>query len=146
MSQHLEHAQEQQFLTLADEQKTAQIFWSSAILIFSFIAVLGMSFIIPYFGVAFFLLISLVQGFYEVILGDYVNKHVESSHRATMLSINNIFDNMGIFLIFPILGYLNRVYNISISLFSLSIFLLISSLILIIFYKNNNSKKDLRKT
>jgi len=136
MSQHLEHAQEQQFLTLADEQKTAQIFWSSAILIFSFIAVLGMSFIIPYF----------VQGFYEVILGDYVNKHVETSHRATMLSINNIFDNMGIFLIFPILGYLNRVYNISISLFSLSIFLLISSLILIIFYKNNNSKKDLRKT
>ena len=107
----------------------------TTILIFT--SVFLMSFIIPYIGLLFFLVIAFVQGFYEVIIGDYVNRHVESSHRATMLSINNMFDNIGITLLFPLIGYFNKVYSLKISLFSFSIFILICCLLLIFYYKSN---------
>lgn len=102
-----------------------------------FVAVFLLSFIAPYIGLLFFLVIAFVQGFYEVIIGDYVNRHVESSHRATMLSINNMFDNIGITLLFPLIGYINKAYSLKISMFSFSIFVLVCSLLLIIYYKNN---------
>src|SRR3989344_1852202 len=111
-----------------------------AILIF--ISIFLMSFIAPYIGLLFFLIIAFVQGFYEVIIGDYVNRHVESSHRATMLSINNMFDNIGITLLFPLIGYLNKAYSLKISLLSFSIFILVCSLFIIFYYKNNHNHKE----
>ncbi len=107
-----------------------------------FISLFLMSFVAPYVGLLFFLIIAWVQGFYEVIIGDYVNHHIESSHRATMLSINNMFDNMGITLLFPLIGYFNKVYGLKISLFLFSIFILICSSFIIFCYKNNHSKKE----
>src|SRR3989344_738643 len=107
-----------------------------------FISIFLMSFIAPYIGLLFFLIIAFVQGFYEVIIGDYVNRHVESSHRATMLSINNMFDNIGITLLFPLIGYLNKAYSLKISLLSFSIFILVCSLFIIFYYKNNHNHKE----
>ncbi len=112
------------------------------ITILTFISVFLLSFVIPYFGLLFFLIISFIQGFYEVIIGDYVNKQVESSHRATMLSINNMFDNIGITLLFPIIGYMSKDYSFKVSLIFLSIFVFICSLLLIFYYKNNKKTKD----
>lgn len=111
------------------------------ITILIFVSVFLMSFVIPYIGLLFFFFMMLVQGFYEVIIGDYVNRHVESSHRATMLSINNMFDNIGITLLFPLIGYTNKLYGMKVSLLSFSIFILICCIILIVFYKDSNGSR-----
>jgi MFS family permease len=107
------------------------------ITILTFFSILLLSFVIPYAGLLFFLIIAFVQGFYEVIIGDYVNRHAGSSHRATMLSINNMFDNIGITLLFPLIGHINKAYNLKTSLFTFSIFVLICSLFILLYYKNN---------
>ncbi len=99
-----------------------------------------MSFLFPYFGLIFFFGIALVQGFYEVIISDYVNHHIKSSHRATMLSINNMFDNIGIFILFPLIGLSNKIYGLKTSLFYFTIFVFLCSLVIIFFYKNGKKK------
>lgn len=114
------------------ERKTIYI-----ITILTFVSIFLSSFVFPYIGILFFFIIAFVQGYYEVITGDYVNRHVESSHRATMLSINNMFDNIGIALLFPLIGYLGEEYNMKLSLFGFSIFILICSIIIIFAYKKN---------
>lgn len=68
-------------------------------------AVFGMSLMINYIGVVFYWLICFMAGFFEVLINHYTNKHIETSHRATMLSVKNFFDNLAIFLFFPLLGY-----------------------------------------
>jgi len=57
-----------------------------------------------YIGAVFYLLIGIASGFFNVIINHYMNKHIESSHRATMLSIRNMFGNAAVFMVFPFLG------------------------------------------
>lgn len=109
------------------------------ITVLTFLSVFLMSFLMPYIGILFFLVLSLVQGFYKVIIGDYVNRHVESSHRATMLSINNMFDNIGITFLFPLIGFYNKTSGLGQTLFWFSIFILMCCFILILFYKNGTN-------
>ena len=112
------------------ERKTLLI-----IQVVAFVSVLLMSLVIPYYGVLFYLLLTFMQGFYEVIIVDYTNRHVKTSHRATMLSINNMFDNIGIFLLFPVLGYLIKSYSMGFSLMFLGIFLFVCFVVSVIWYK-----------
>jgi MFS family permease len=70
------------------------------------IGIFAMSLMIPIWGYLFYLLIPFVSGFSGVVLGDYANKHIDSSHRATILSMQNIFSSLGIFLLFPFIGNL----------------------------------------
>jgi MFS family permease len=123
------------------EKKFGEKLSLSIIQIISFVSVLLMSFVIPYYGVLFYLLLTFMQGFYEVIIVDYTNRHVKTSHRATMLSINNMFDNIGIFLLFPVLGYLIKSYSMGFSLMFLGIFLFACFVVSIIWYKNIQRSK-----
>ncbi|MBI3334433.1 MFS transporter [Candidatus Pacearchaeota archaeon] len=75
------------------------------------ISVALLALMLPYWGALFFLGVSLVQGFFGIVTGDYVNRHITTSHRATMISINNMFDNIGIAVLFPLLGYAIKVYS-----------------------------------
>jgi hypothetical protein len=104
-------------------------------------AIGGMSFMFPYWGLLFFFIIPIVQGFFEVIMGDYVNHHVKTSHRATMLSINNMSDNIGITILFPILGILMKNYSMGLAMLCLSGFLLVYFLISDIYYKKISKNK-----
>jgi len=98
------------------------------------ISILLMAITTPYLGLVFFALLFFTQGFYEVIIGDYVNRHVKTSHRATMLSINNMFDNIGVFIAFPILGYSIGKIGMSQSILYFGIILGILLLVISIFY------------
>jgi len=102
--------------------------------VFITLSILLMALIIPYYGIIFFLIIPLTQGFYEVVLGDYVNRHISTSHRATMLSINNMFDNIGIFILFPIIGYLIKFYSLSFSYLTFGIFLVPCFILSFLYY------------
>lgn len=99
------------------------------------IAVLLSALLIPYISVLFFFIIAIVQGFYEVIISDYINQESKTDTRATMLSINNMFSNIGIFLIFPLLGIIQDQISFASSLVFLSILILVALLVLIIKYK-----------
>ena len=73
--------------------------------------VLLSSLMIPYVGFLFYLLFAVVNGFSPVVTRDYFNKHVKTSHRATMISIRRLFENVGVFLFFPILGQITKTYS-----------------------------------
>ncbi|HLC58678.1 MAG TPA: MFS transporter [Candidatus Nanoarchaeia archaeon] len=97
------------------------------------VATFFISLMIPKFGILFFLLISLTFGFYSVITGDYVNRHAKTSHRTTMLSINNMFTNIGIFFLLPLLGYSIKSFGMSKSFFFLFILICFYLLVLFLF-------------
>ena len=102
------------------------------------LALIFMSFMFKYFGVTFYLIITLTSGFFSVIINHYTNKHIETSHRATMLSIKNFFSNFGIFLIFPIVGKIESSYNLGFSLKCLAAFLIIYFIIFAIYNLRKN--------
>ncbi|MFT4260857.1 MAG: MFS transporter [Candidatus Woesearchaeota archaeon] len=108
------------------------IIYSASLL---FLAVLLSAFLFYYIGVIFLFIVAFVSGFYHVLIGDYVNKHVTTSTRATMLSVNNMFSNIGVFLIFPAIGFLGEEISFSFSLFFLSALIFICLTLLIYFYK-----------
>ncbi|MBD3208851.1 hypothetical protein GF367_00335, partial [Candidatus Woesearchaeota archaeon] len=68
------------------------------------VGILLLSLSLPYVGVLFYLFIALSSGFLAVVLDNYVNKHIEAGHRATMMSINNLFASLGIAVLFPVTG------------------------------------------
>lgn len=98
------------------------------------LSVLLMTLMLPYFGVLFFLLISLISGFSGVVESDYVNKRVKSKNRATMLSINNMFASIGITALFPTLGYIIGLYSMATAYLLLGAFYLIYFVILAIVF------------
>lgn len=95
-----------------------------------------MSLVLPWWGLLFYFLIPLTQGFYEVTLEDYVNKHIETSHRATMLSINNMFKNAGTTVLFPLLGIGIKLYSMNVAFLTFGAFLAVYFIVLFIFSRN----------
>ncbi|NQZ85263.1 MAG: MFS transporter [Nanoarchaeales archaeon] len=81
-----------------------------------FISLVFMTFLFPIFGFIPYFIFLFLFGFYNVVVNHYVNEHIETSHRATMLSIKNMFANVGMFLLFPVFGYFNQNHDISVSL------------------------------
>ncbi|RJQ17191.1 MFS transporter [Candidatus Woesearchaeota archaeon] len=89
------------------------------------VATLLMGLTIGYIGVLFIFMLQLTEGFYTVIINDYVNTHAPTSHRATMLSINNMFDNIGIFILLPLLGFSIKAYSLGTAFIFLGILVLV---------------------
>ncbi len=85
-----------------------------------------MMFLFPYFGVLAYIIIPFVSGFGSVFINNYMNMRVSEKHRATMLSIRSMFDNLGVFLVFPIAGKLAES--------SLSYAYLLLGLLLVLFF------------
>lgn len=94
-----------------------------------------MSLMINYFGVIFYLLIPLAAGFFGVLINHYMNRHIETSHRATMLSIKNLADNIGIFILFPAVGYMTKISSMQMSLSMFGIIFVIYAVILFLYSK-----------
>ena len=69
------------------------------------LSVFLMMLLVRYVGAVFYLLIPLLSGVFGVVVNHYMNCHVNETHRATMLSIRNMFDNLGVFILFPMVGF-----------------------------------------
>lgn len=69
------------------------------------LGILLLSLTLPYVGIVFYLLIAFIEGFMIVVIDNYMNKHIETSHRSTLLSIKNMFANFAVVLLFPLIGY-----------------------------------------
>lgn len=99
----------------------------------SFLTLILFSFMSPYIGVIFYFFISAIQGFYEVTINHYVNEKINSEHRATMLSINNFFVHAGIFVLFPLFGFITQRSEMNYAFLSLAAIFLIYNVILYLF-------------
>jgi len=98
--------------------------------LFSIVTVFLFSITIPYLGILFYFMISFIWGFYLVLINDYINKSIKTSHRATMISIKNFFNNLGVFILFPLIGYLIATQSMSFA-FSILGFIVLGGFILI---------------
>lgn len=98
------------------------------------------SLMINYFGFVFYLIIPVTSGFLNVVLNDHINKHIESSHRATVLSIKGMFEDLSIFILFPILGYLTKYKSMGFSFLILCIIILVYFILLYFYERRLKSK------
>lgn len=99
------------------------------------IAILLMATMANYVGVLFYYIIPFVAAFSTIIINDYTNKHIQMEHRATILSIKNFFGELGIFIIFPLVGYFIKTDSMSASFRYLGIFFTIYLIILAVYHK-----------
>lgn len=90
-----------------------------------FLSVILMSFMVSYFGALFYLMIAFVSSFSMIITNHYMNKHIESSHRATILSIRSFFVTGTLFLFYPLMGYITKIFSMSFSFVFVGVFLMI---------------------
>ncbi len=99
------------------------------------LAIFLMATMTNYYGVLFYLIIPFIASFSAITINDYANKHIKTEHRATMLSIKNFFNELGIFILSPLVGYFIKTSSMSISFKYLGIFFLAYLIILAIFKK-----------
>ncbi|MCK5474441.1 MAG: MFS transporter [Candidatus Aenigmarchaeota archaeon] len=89
------------------------------------IAFLFLSFENLYWGVIAVILGQFAWGYSTPVMGEYVNRHVSSKNRATVLSVQSLAMNLAAAVTLPFVGYIVDVYSLS-QAFMLSAFLLFS--------------------
>jgi MFS family permease len=77
------------------------------------------------YGVLFVLFGEFTWGFIKPVVNDYLNKNVESHHRATVLSLNGFFQSIIAIMLAPIFGYIADIFSLTTALFIEGIFVLI---------------------
>lgn len=93
---------------------------------------------LPYVGALFYIIIAFIDGCLLVLIDNFMNKHIESTNRTTMLSIKNFFTNLGVLLLFPFIGNL---IEISIGLAYGILAGILAIYMPLFFYLSNKKKK-----
>lgn len=105
-------------------------------LYFMAIILLAVYFLMGYFpGILMvFLLVlsSFVFGMQYPIIDDYINKNIESHHRATMISLKNLSGMLMFSMLAPLLGWITDTWSITFA-FLLSSFILIIGLLALVY-------------
>lgn len=112
------------------EKKSLFLMW-----FFIFLGVGLMAIMLKQIGAIFFFFIPFVDGFFGVVIDAYANKYIKTSHRTTILSIKNMFNNIGVFILFPVVGYLTKIISLQFALIFLGAFFLVYSIFLLIYLK-----------
>ncbi|MCK5107550.1 MAG: MFS transporter [Nanoarchaeota archaeon] len=90
------------------EKKTLSLLYG-----LSFAGVFPLIFLIPYFGILSLLLVYPIRSLNIVIIDYYMNRHIKETHRATILSIRNMFNKLVIAICFPIFGYITKISSMA---------------------------------
>tara|TARA_Y100000310_G_scaffold227071_1_gene229281 strand:+ start:61 stop:1119 length:1059 start_codon:yes stop_codon:yes gene_type:complete len=94
------------------------------------------------FGLIFMILVEFSFGYLRPVFNDYVNKHIVSSQRATVLSIGNMFMRFCWAIIGPVIGFIADNYSMQHSLVGYGVFLLVlSPFILVPLLKTSSVKQ-----
>ncbi|MBI4147808.1 MFS transporter, partial [Candidatus Woesearchaeota archaeon] len=89
-----------------------------------------MAALVPLTGVLFYFAVPVVSGLFNVLINHYMNAHISTSHRATIISIQHLISNLGIVIVFPIVGAIIKAESFQTGLLTLAIFLVAYMLIL----------------
>ncbi|NOR85956.1 MFS transporter [archaeon] len=65
------------------------------------------------FGIVAIVLGQLAFGFSTPVISDYINRHVSSKNRATVLSVSSLSKNIAIAIVLPFVGFLVEAYSLS---------------------------------
>jgi len=106
------------------------------ILALMILGMLLMSLLIQYYGVLFYFIISISVGFYFVLVNHYVNVHVDTAHRATIISIKHMAVQLAAFLLFPMFGHVTKKYSMGTAYWAFGIFLVAYSVFLYLYSRN----------
>ncbi|MFH1978396.1 MAG: MFS transporter [Candidatus Aenigmatarchaeota archaeon] len=109
-----------------------------SLIVMQLISLIGLGLIalmVNYFGVIFYFFVPIVFGFSVVVVSDYMNKRIETSHRVTLLSIKNMIDNLWIFILFPIIGFWTKTESMQASFSYLWIVIVIYLAFLVLYFK-----------
>ncbi len=88
-------------------------------------------------GFAFPIIIFFRGGIFEPVLSDYMNKHIESHHRATVLSLSTLAAQLLATAMAPFIGWMVDAYSlraaflISAVILTINLFILIGALTMI---------------
>ena len=93
------------------------------------------------YGVLFVLLGEFTWGFLRPVVADYINMHVESHNRATVLSLNGFFQSIALILLSPIFGFFADIFSLTTAMLIEGVIVLILGipLALVIFRSNKSS-------
>ncbi|MBI2672859.1 MFS transporter [Candidatus Woesearchaeota archaeon] len=91
-----------------------------------------------YVGVFLLVLRDLFGGLSSPVMGNLLNREIESKNRSTVLSINNLMKNLGYIVFAPFIGYLADIYNIS-TAFRIAGILSVVFVIILFFIKNKDT-------
>lgn len=88
------------------------------------------SFLVPYYGVIIYFLFPVVTGLFHLLINHYINVHIDTAHRATIISIKHLCDQFITFIAYNLFGYLIKTSSMSTAYFYFGVFLLFYSLLL----------------
>jgi MFS family permease len=100
------------------------------------ISEIAMGFYIGFFGFIIIFAQQFVRGFKDVIISDVINKQISSENRATVLSIESLFQKILISITLLIIGYLADVFSLQTSLILFGSLALISICSVFLILKN----------
>lgn len=124
--------------TKLGEKKTLII-----ILLATLLSLLGMAFQAPITGVILPLIIAFFSGFLEPVIADYINKHVDSPHRATISSLENLLTQGLSTVLLPITGWVVDFWSLKMAFLASGILLGINLIfLLLILYGPWNGNRD----
>jgi len=79
-------------------------------------------------GFLFIFIQSIAGGCFGPLLGDYINKRIPSSKRATVLSIKNMVNSILFITISPLLGHFVDLYSLTTALLLMGVALVVTAL------------------
>ncbi|MBW2982513.1 MFS transporter [Candidatus Woesearchaeota archaeon] len=100
-------------------------------LIFFLISIYGMSLELKIIGFIFPILIFFVGGVFQPVISDYINKHTESEHRATVLALNELVVEFFAALSAPLFGWVADLWSLAAAFEFMAVILIINLFILI---------------
>lgn len=86
---------------IMDKTKPKTLIFIAGLIIVSF---LGMGFVKVWIGTVFILLQQMARGIYKPTVNKYLNKHIESDMRATILSFHSLMINICVGITLPLIG------------------------------------------
>ncbi len=96
--------------------------------------------IIAYFGISreliilgaiFPILLSFNSGIFEPVISDYMNKHIDSHHRSTVLSLGFVVTQLTTTVLAPFFGWIVDFWSLKLAFITATIILIINLVILI---------------
>ncbi|MCX6815267.1 MAG: MFS transporter [Candidatus Aenigmarchaeota archaeon] len=99
-----------------------------ALIVIGYLLLSQFSFLLAF---VFFYIISFAQGFSYPILNDYINSHIKSHNRATVLSMNSMIGNVVLAVVAPVMGYIADVYSVQATLLLIAVVTLLLSIALL---------------
>jgi len=100
-------------------------------LIIFIVSVFGMARGIIFLGVIFPIVIFFIGGIFQPVISDYLNKHIESYHRATVLSLQTLLTEGISAVSSPFFGWLVDFWSLKTAFIAATIILIINLFILI---------------